>query len=127
MREIDMAGLKLLTNLDASTCVKAAWRAAQDLGFTLPPLEDCTRRFTASKGSALLGVIAGPLAPQCVFQITVETYHDATEVALERNTPWLTSGAIGVAKVQRQAEELMSAIACGIEKAGGAVRERKEF
>ena len=122
-----MPGTKLLTKLDPQTCLKLAWRVAQDLGFSLPPLEGCAKRFSATKGSALLNVIAGPLAPHCDFQISVEAYSDATEVVLERNRPFLTSGTIGVARVNRQAEELLAAITCGIEKAGGTVQERKEF
>ena len=121
-----MPGFKLLTKLDPETCLKAAWRAAQDLGYSLPPLKDCSRRFTATKGSALLSVV--PLMPpQCVFHIAAESYADANEVVLERNEPWLTSGAIGVSRVKKQAEELLCAIACAIEKEGGTISARKEF
>jgi hypothetical protein len=122
-----MAGVKLLTKLDAPTSLKAAWRAAQDLGFSLPKLEECAKRFTASKGNALVSMIAGSLAPHCAFQISVETYNDATEVVVEWSKPWITTGTSGVAKVNKQADDLLAAIACGIEKAGGAVSERKEF
>jgi hypothetical protein len=122
-----MSGVKLLTKLDPQTCLKVAWRAAQDMSFSVPPIEECGKRFTATKGSAIFNLIAGPLAPQCVFQISVESYNDATEVVLEKNKPWLTSGTVGVAKVNRQAEDLLAAITCGIEKAGGSVLERKEF
>ncbi len=123
-----MAGLKLLTKFDAQTCLKVAWRKAQDRGYRLPPLEECAKRFTATKGSALVSMIAGPFAATpCVFQISVEEYGDANEVVLEKNKPWLVSGAAGVSKVNQQAEELMSAIACAIEKEGGTILERKEF
>jgi hypothetical protein len=122
-----MPGLKLLTKLEPQTCLRLAWRAAQDLGFSLQPLEDGATRFTATKGSALMSVIAGPFAPQCVFEISAAAYADANEVVLEKNEPWLISGAAGVSKVKRQAEDLMHAIGCAIEKVGGAVLERKEF
>jgi hypothetical protein len=122
-----MSGVKLLTRLDPQTCLKVAWRAAQDLSFSVPPIEECGKRFTARKGNALFNLIAGPLAPQCIFAISVEAYNDATEVVLEKNTPWLTSGAVGVAKVNKQADDLLAAITCGIETAGGSVHERKEF
>src|SRR6266516_548927 len=122
-----MPGLKLLTRYDPQTCLKAAWRAAQDLGYSLtPPIEDCLQRFTATRGSALLSVLP-LLPPQCVFNVSVITYPDAHEVVEERNEPWLTSGKIGVSKVKKQAEELLNAIACAIEKTGGTVLERKEF
>ena len=122
-----MPGLKLLTKLEAPTCLKIAWRTAQDLGFSLTPIDDGSRRFTATKGSAVLSALAGPLAPHCHFQFVAEAYPDANELVLEKNKPWLTSGSIGVGKVNRQAEELMQAIACAIEKAGGEVTGRKEF
>jgi hypothetical protein len=122
-----MPGFKLLTKLDAQTCLKAAWRTAQDLGYELTPIEDCAKRFTATKGSLLLSVLPFGVAPQCVFQIHVEAYPDGNELVLEKNEPWLRGGAIAVGKVTRQAEELLGAIACAIEKAGGAVLERKEF
>ncbi len=122
-----MPGFKLVTKLEPQTCLKVAWRAAQDLGYALTPFEDCTKRFTATKGSLLLSVLPFGVAPQCVFQIVVETYPDGVELVLEKNEPWLRGGALAVGKVTRQAEELLSSIACAIEKAGGAVLERKAF
>jgi len=121
-----MPGFKLLTPFDPQICLKVAWRTAQDLGYSLTPLEDCSKRFTASKGSVLLSVV--PLMPpKCVFHVSVAAYPDANELVVERNEPWLTSGKIGVSRVKRQAEDLVSAIACAIEKAGGTIQERKEF
>jgi hypothetical protein len=120
-------GLKLLTNMDPQLCIKLAWRTAQDRGYALPPLDDCARRFTASKGNGLLGMLlAGALAPHCVFEIAVEAYPDANELVLQMNSPWV-SGAAGIRKVKRQADELLQAIACAIEKEGAKVLERKEF
>jgi hypothetical protein len=122
-----MPGVKLSTQLEPQVCLKLAWRAAQDLGYTLTPIEDGAKRFTATKGSLIANVLAGPLAPQCVFTITAESYPDANELSLERNDPWLSSGKIGVSKVKRHADELMSAIASAIENAGGSIIERKEY
>ena len=88
-----MAGLKLLTKLDPQTCLKLAWRAAQDHGFSLPPLDECAKRFTATKGNSLISMIAGPFATTpCSFQISIEPYGDTNEVVLEKNSPWLSSG-----------------------------------
>ena len=43
-----MPGLKLLTKLDAEKCIKIAWRAAQDQGYSLAPtpLADGAKTFT---------------------------------------------------------------------------------
>jgi hypothetical protein len=122
-----MPGMKLLTKFDPQTCLKVAWRIAQDQGYSLTPIDETSKRFTASKGSALANLLGGFLAPQCVFQVTVEQYPDTNEVSLERNEPWLSSGKIGVSKVKKQADELFAAIASAIEKAGGTITERKEF
>jgi hypothetical protein len=122
-----MPGLKLLTKLDPQTCLKTAWRSAQDMGFSVTPIEDCSKRFTATKGSLIGNLLGGFMAPQCVFQVTVEVYPDTNELSVERNDPWLTSGKMGVSKVKRQAEELLNSIACAIEKAGGTISERKEY
>src|SRR4051794_24241091 len=104
-----MPGIKLLTKLDPAICLKAAYRAAQDLGFSLTPIDDAPKRFTATKGNVLVSMIAGPFAPHCHFEISAQTYADANEVVLEKNTPWLTTGSVGVSKVKKQAEELMQA------------------
>ena len=119
-------GVKLLTNLDPQLCLKLAWRAAQDRGYSLTSIGETTKRFTASKGNAILGVIAGALAPHCVFQIGVESYPDANELMLDMNSPWL-SGASGVRYVREQATELLDAIVAAIEKEGGKIIERKEY
>ena len=122
-----MPGLKLLTKLEPQTCLKLAWRAAQDLGYSVPAFDECANRFTATKGNLLLSALTGPLSPHCQFKIAAAGYPDANEVTLERNNPWLISGVAGVSKVKQQAEELMQAIGCAIEKAGGTVLDRKEY
>jgi hypothetical protein len=122
-----MAGVKLLTKLEPQTCLKLAWRTAQDAGFSVSPIEDGSKRFTATKGSMLFAALAGGFAPHCNFEIVVEGYPDATEVMLFKNKPWLTTGISGVAKVASQADELLQGIGRAIEKAGGTVLERKEF
>src|SRR5260370_40940902 len=113
--------------MDPQLCLKLAWRAAQDRGYALTPLGECAKRFTATKGNILIGVLAGALAPRCVFEIAAEAYPDANELVLEMNSPWLSGGIGGGRKVRRQADELMQAIACAIEKEGGIVLDRKEF
>ena len=122
-----MPGIKLLTKLDPPTCLKAAHRAAQDLGFSLTAIDGSSKRFTATKGNVLVSMIAGPFAPHCHFEVSAECYADANEVVLEMNPPRLMTGSVGVSKVKKQAEDLMAAIATAIEKEGGAIVERKEF
>src|SRR5262245_45977844 len=102
-----MPGIKLLTKLDTQTCLKAAYRAAQDLGFSLTPINEGLRQFTASKGSVLFSMIAGSFSPHCRFEISTPSYPDANEVVLERNSPWLLTGSSGNTKVKQQADDLM--------------------
>lgn len=124
-----MPGMKLLTKHNPKTCLKIAWRIAQDLGYALTPpaLDDCAKTFLAEKGNVFFSMLAGPLAPHCRFRISVESYADANELVLDKNVPWLTSGAVGVGRVHRQAEELLNAITCAIENDGGTIIARKEF
>lgn len=122
-----MPGLKLLTKLDPQRCLKAAFRAAQDLGFSLTPISADSRQFTATKGNMLVSLLAGPFAPHCVFEISAQAFADANEVVLQKNKPWLTTGALGVSKVNQQADELMAAISSAIEKEGGSILGQKEF
>lgn len=122
-----MAGLKLVTGLDAHTSLRSAWRAAQEQGYTLTSLGLDVPKFEARKGHVFWSMLVGPLAPHCKFLVSVESYASGTEVVLEKTLPWVTSGAVGVSRVNRQAEELMDAIARAIETDGGQVLERKEF
>ena len=122
-----MPGTKLLTRHDPRSCLRVAWRAAQDLGYSLTAIDDSSKSFTATKGNAVVGLLAGPLAPHCRFEITVEPYSDANEVILVRNAPWLTSGSVGVNRIKARADELIDAIARAIERDGGAIQERREF
>jgi hypothetical protein len=127
VEEHAMPGIKITTKLDPATCLKVAYRAARDLGFSLTPMEAACKRFTATKGSALMSMIVGSFSPHCRFEISAESYADGNEVVLEKNTPWLMTGSVGVSKVNKQADDLMAAIACAIEKEGGKILERKEF
>ena len=122
-----MPGIKLLTNLEPVKCLKAAWRTAQDMGYSISPIEETSKRFSANKGNLFMNLIAGPLAPRSSFEITVESYRSANEISIETNQPWFTSGAIGVSKVRKRADELLDAIAKAIEDEGGAIQGRKEY
>ncbi|MBI2805656.1 MAG: hypothetical protein HYX68_11820 [Planctomycetes bacterium] len=122
-----MPGTKLLTKLDAATGLRLAWRTAQDLGYSLTPLGEGANRFTATKGSMLGSFLAGALAPYCAFEISTGSYSDANEIILEKNSPGLLIGKMGLNKVNRQADELIAAIVNAIEREGGTILERKDF
>ncbi len=122
-----MAGVKVLTDLDPDKALRSAWRAAQDAGFGLTSLGLDVPQFLAQKGHILLSLVAGALAPYCRFKVSVEKYDHGTEVVLEKSLPWLTTGALGVRRVNREAAALMDAVAAALEHDGGKVLERKEF
>jgi hypothetical protein len=122
-----MAGVKVLTDLDAHKALRSAWRAAQNQGYNLTSAGLDIPRFEAKKGHALFRILAGPLAPYCQFRVSVETYASGTEIVLEKNMPWLTTGALGVRRVNRQADELADAIGTALQEDGGKVLEKKEF
>jgi hypothetical protein len=120
-------GLKVLTDLDSHKALRSAWRAAQEQGYSLasPGLDE--PRFEARKGHVVWSMLVGPLAPYLHFKVSVEKYDNGCEVVLDKTLPWITTGAVGVGRVNRQAEELMDAIAAALEKDGGRVLERKTF
>ena len=121
-----MAGFKLVTDLDPEKCLEIAWRAAQDLGFRLGPVEG--GKFSAKRGHAVLSAIGGPLAPHCNFEVSAARYGDGTtDVVLETNSPWLTTGWLGSRKVAGRASELADKIAEALKAGGATIRERKEI
>jgi hypothetical protein len=121
-----MAGFKLVTDLEPDACLQIAWRTAQDAGFRLTAIENWS--FHAKRGNVVLSAIAGPIAPHCNFKISAHRYEDGTtDVVLEKNSPWLTSGRIGVNRVQAQAEELADKIETALREQGGKIVSRKEI
>jgi hypothetical protein len=120
-----MAGIKLVTDAKPDTVLQLAWRAAQDLGFKLTPIENGA--FTASKGHFVLSMLVGPAAPHCSFKISANAYPDGTtDVVLERNYAG-ASGLIGRRHINREAATVMDNAAEAIQKNGGKVIERKEI
>src|SRR5690348_10606727 len=99
-----MAGLKLVTDLDAEKALRVAWRTARDVGFRLPLLDEGGKSFQAKKGHMLLNLLVGAFAPRCHFLISVEHYDSGTEVVLEDQSVKVTAGTIGAGKIHRQAE-----------------------
>src|SRR5262245_59137432 len=99
-----MSGQKLLTNLDADTLFKTAFRRAQNMGYTVR--EVGPRAFSAQSGNILTKML---MASHCDFRIDVETYPDGNELVLERNTP-LLSGVLVRGRIKGLAADLMKAI-----------------
>jgi hypothetical protein len=120
-----MAGIKLVTDVDAEQGLQMAWRAAQDLGFELTPIQDGA--FQASKGRLFWSILVGPAAPHCQFKLSAHRYGDGTtDLVLERNGAW-TSGLIGKRRIKGEAVALIEKVAEAIQKNGGRVIERKEI
>jgi hypothetical protein len=120
-----MAGIKLVTDGKPDAVLQLAWRAAQDLGFTLTPIADGA--FQASKGHLVWSMLVGPAAPHCQFKVSAKQYPDGTtDLVLERNSAW-TSGLIGRGRIIGEADALMDGTADAIQKAGSKVVERKEI
>ena len=120
-----MAGIKLVTDMDPETALQLAWRAAQDLRFTLTPIADGS--FCASKGHAIWSILVGPAAPHCQFKIAAQKYPDGTtDLVLERNSA-VTSGLLGRRRISGEADALMQKIADAVQQNGGTIIERKEL
>jgi len=120
-----MAGIKIVTDMDPETALQLAWRAAQDLSFTLTPIAGGS--FCASKGHSILSFLVGPAAPHCQFKIAAQKYPDgSTDLVLERNNAWM-SGRIGLRRIMAEAEALMQKAAEAIETNGSKVKERREI
>ena len=120
-----MAGIKLIVDIEPDKGLQLAWRVAQDMGFTLTPVQDGA--FHASKGHFLWSMLAGAAAPNCKFKLSAQRYPDgSTDLVLERNGA-LTSGLLGLRKIKAEADALMQKVAEAIQQDGGKVVERKEI
>ena len=120
-----MAGIKLVTDIDPEKGLQLTWRAAQDLGFSLTPIQNGS--FEASKGHMIWSMLVGPAAPHCQFKLSAQKYPDGTtDLVLERNSAW-TSGLIGRRRIQKEADALMDRVAESVQQNGGKVNERKEI
>lgn len=71
-----MAGIKVVTDAAPEAVLQLAWRAAQDLGFTLTPIQDGA--FQASKGHFVWSMLVGWAAPHCQFKVSAHRYADGT-------------------------------------------------
>jgi hypothetical protein len=120
-----MAGIKLVTDTDPDKGLQIAWRAAQDLGFRLTPVQDGA--FQATKGGAFWSLLAGAAAPHCAFNVSAKRYGDnTTDLVLDLSIGW-TAGLIGKRRIWGEADALMQKVAEALQQNGGKVIERNEF
>ena len=121
----NMAGIRIVTNLDREKASAVAKDVARDAGFAVK--EGRNGVFSLRKGSLALGLLAAPVAPHCNFDLAIEDGRDGNvELVLERNSPWW-GGVVAVNQVQKRAEELMDSIAAGIEQSRGKILKRTTF
>jgi hypothetical protein len=116
-----MPVVKLVTDLDPDRALRSAWRAGQEQGYTLTLAGLDVRKFEARSGHFLLSHLAGPLAPHCRFNVSIEPCDRGSEILLDGAEPWLMTGLVGARRVRRRAGELMDAIAAAIQQDGGTV------
>lgn len=116
-----MAGQKFLSNLDAEALYRAAFRRAQDMGYTVREVGE--RAFSAKSGNVLTKIL---MASHCDFRIDIETYPDGNELVLERNTP-MFAGALVRGRIKGLATNLMQSIKDDVVAAGGKILRESEF
>jgi hypothetical protein len=120
-----MAGIKVVTDAKPDTVLQLAWRAAQDLSFSVTPIHDGA--FDASKGHIIWSMVAGNAAPHCKFRISAKRYPDATtDLVLERNSAW-TTGLLGLRRIKSEASAVIDKAVEALQQIGGKVIERKEI
>lgn len=121
-----MPGYKIRTDLPAKRTYVLARKVAHTRDFLV---EDAGERaFVATKGNFLLTLFFGAyFGVYCKFQVSVEDYGKVAEVIINRNSPALTSGAIGVARVKNRSREYANSIITEILAAGGKVLDEAEF
>jgi hypothetical protein len=120
-----MAGIKVVTDAKPETVLDLAWRAAQDLSFTVTPIRDGA--FDASKGHVVWSMLAGNVAPHCNFRISAKRYPDGTtDLVLERNSAW-TTGLLGLRRIKTEATAVIDKTVAAIQQLGSKVIEQKEI
>ena len=120
-----MAGLVIVTDLDAEATLKIAGKVARKLEFATHRVDDW--ELEATKGSLVASIFLGAFIAYCDFRIWVEEERDrSVAISIERNCPWW-SGIIGVNRVKNQATALADAIERALEREGAEVLDRTTF
>mgnify|MGYP000160611461 CR=1 FL=1 len=105
-------GNVLVTNAAASQALATVQGAAHSLGFRMQQTSPWT--FQAQKGSLAAGIFLGAFIAYCNFGVTIAQMPDGmTAISIVRNRPWWT-GAIGVMRVKKRADELGNAVGQGL-------------
>lgn len=112
-------GNVLVTNAHAAQALATVQGAAHSLGYRMTQTSPWT--FQAQKGNLALGIVLGALIAYCNFSVTIAQMPDGmTAISIVRNRPWWT-GAIGVIRVKKRADELGNAVGQGLVSQGLAV------
>jgi hypothetical protein len=121
-----MAGIILVTNLDAAAVMQAVKKVARRHDFTVADVNES--EVSLQKGSRIAGVLLGAFFPFCDFRAVARTNADKTvELDIEHNSPRVTSGSMGVKRVKAQAQELADKVAEEIVAQRGEVLRRDVF
>lgn len=105
-------GNVLITNAPAPQALATVQGASQSLAFRLTQTGQWS--FKAQKGSLIGGILLGAFFAYCNFSIVVAQVPDGTTaISIVRNRPWWT-GAIGVMRVKKRADELGNAVGQGL-------------
>jgi hypothetical protein len=121
-----MPGIILATNQDAEAAKQAVEKVARRLGYTVNNVGEW--ELALQKGSAIASVLLGAIFPYCNFRAVIRKNADKTvEIDLERNSPRLTAGTMGVNRLKGLAQELADRIAEEIVSQRGEILRRDTF
>jgi hypothetical protein len=101
-----------------STVIRIVRETAANSGFRVSYLGP--GEIILEKGSFLLSIFIGALAPYLHFRVRVTPSPDAYHISFERNTPWWT-GILGVMSCRSQFQTLTTAVASAVYFHGGQV------
>lgn len=118
-----MAGITIVTNLQAEEAVKIVTKVAKRNSFKVYRVEDW--ELIVQKGNLPLSIFLGAFIAYCYFRVLIEEDRsDTIAITIERNSPWWT-GVIGVSRVKSWAATLADEIERAIESKGGEVVSRE--
>jgi hypothetical protein len=121
-----MPGIILVTNQDADTVKQGVEKVARRLGYTVSNVGEW--ELALQRGSAFASVLLGAIFPYCNFRAVIRKNPDKTvEIDIERNSPRLTAGSMGVNRLKGLAQELADKIAEDIVSRQGEILRRDTF
>jgi hypothetical protein len=124
--EDGMPGIILVTDHDAAAVKQSVQKVARRLAYTVAEVGEW--EFSLQKGNVIVGVFLGAFFPYCNFSVVIRKNPDATvEIDIERNSPGLTAGRMGLSRVKSNAQELADKIAEDIVSQRGRILRRDTF